>query len=386
MQDDGMFSERMEWKLISEALRAKERVIGGAEDAINRLMAMLMKLKVFQQLNHETRLEIARRAYFEKEPKKGMELIAPAELHKYQGPWRLVLWGAVEVKVVSETGKTSHDITKGDVLGDELTLRALPAGSHFLTREEGCEFLCLPHEDYKTLLQFQEEEEVERRVQYFQSLLVPIFASWSAYQLREFARRVYPRKYASRQVIVRENEHGSDVYFIVKGECRVVREIEITKGQGGQTRKMVKLLELAVLQPYEYFGELAPYSIQVDANAKFRSDMAKKGGGPRKLPAPTADENDDSDSLSDNDADAANQLAISDTPGTRQATVFSHTPLKLLVLPVEALREFVSGNPLQRLREYAKGYPTASEIREQYTIQHGWAMFKQNLVSEVIRH
>ena len=388
-------SERSEWKVCCDVLRTKT-ILERTEEEMSKFLTLISRQRVFSHLPYECRLAISKVAYYEREPKKSVDLISHFDVHKYTGPWRLILWGAVEMKAVSIPGKTYFDYCKGDYFGDDLTLKALPGGASFTTKEDGCEFLCLHREDYISLLQFQEEKELTQRVQYFKNLLVPAFASWTAVQLRELAKSVYPRKYTSRQVIVRENEHGADMFFIVQGECRVVREIEILKGTAGHMKKMVKLLELAVLQPGEYFGELAPYGIQVDLNNKHRAEANKTNSGnsrdataggkhpiAKKLLPPINIDNDSDGDNSDPDTGGVSSQAPEQV-GARQATVFSHTPLRLLVLPIDALRELLVGNPLQRMREYAKGYPTANEIRTQYTIQHDWTAFKMNLVSDII--
>eukprot|EP01064_Diplonema_japonicum_P016390 TRINITY_DN24414_c0_g1_i1.p1 TRINITY_DN24414_c0_g1~~TRINITY_DN24414_c0_g1_i1.p1 ORF type:complete len:393 (+),score=62.94 TRINITY_DN24414_c0_g1_i1:52-1230(+) len=379
--------ERAEWKYCFDVVKQRE-AHERSEPETSKLLTLISRQKVFQHLSYETRLAITKNVFFEKEPKKGVDLISHFNIHKYTGPWRLVLWGGVELKVASGVGKVCHEYLRGDCFGDELTLRALPAGSCYVSKEDGSEFLCLPHDQYETLLQNQEEEEVRARIAFFSSLLVPIFASWTHHQLRELSKKVFPRRCNSRQVIVRENEQGSDLYFIVKGECRVVREIEIVKGTGGRIKKMVKLLELAVLQPGEYFGELAPFKILVDGNAKHRNDAAPSHSQkPQhtdrsyKLLPPIKDGSESDDGATEG---AEEHSTIPDIPGTRQATVFSHTPLELLVMPLDCLREHLVGNPLQRMREYAKGYPTATEIRNQYTTQHDWTTFKHNLVNDII--
>ena len=395
------YQESVEWKNVCE-------MIGGqgtarTEEGTNKLLALLSKQKLFQGLPYDTRVELSRCMYYEKVHKKGVDLIPQHELHRHTGPWRWILWGVVEARILSGQGKTAHEYTKGDCVGDQLTLRALPTGTSFVTAGDGCAFLCLSHADYTRLLGAREEEEVERRAAYFRALVVPLFASWSASQLRDLARRTYLRRFASRQVIVRENEVGTDIYFILGGECRVVREVEILQGSGGaRVKKMVKLLELAALQPYEYFGECAPFNLNVDQNGKYRSGAAassnedgaggtataaaKKagGGGPAQLLPPMADDTDDEDSGVAGLDDWVNMTFSAETAGVRQATVFSYTPLEVLVLPAEAIKDLLVGNPLQRVREYAKGYPTALEIKNQYTVQHDWATFKQDLVKDII--
>eukprot|EP00755_Sulcionema_specki_P021412 Sspe_Gene.74157::Locus_45643_Transcript_1_1_Confidence_1.000_Length_1689::g.74157::m.74157 len=246
---------KSEWKAVCDLLRSTAPVNRTEEDVL-RLVSFLGCIKGLQSLPLETKVAVSKVLYYEREQRKGAEMISMHELHHYTGPWRIILWGSVETRIARGTGRATHDLIKGDTFGDDLVLSALPQGSSIVTKEP-CEFVCLQHADYERLLQHLEDRELDARVQYFQALLVPVFASWSSYQLRELAKRTYPLRFGSRQVIVREREEGTDLYFIVKGECRVVREIEFNEAASGKVKKTVKLLELAVLQPGEYFGELA---------------------------------------------------------------------------------------------------------------------------------
>eukprot|EP00756_Hemistasia_phaeocysticola_P060372 Hpha_TRINITY_DN3989_c0_g1::TRINITY_DN3989_c0_g1_i1::g.18075::m.18075 len=448
-------AERQEWRRVVETLRTKS-ASERSDLETSRLLTLISRFKIFSTLSFDTRLNICRALSFERVAQKGAELISAQELQSYQGAWRLVLSGSVEMRVSSGQGRARHEVLRGEAIGDQLTLKSLPAGSSYVTKEP-CDFLCLRHDDYDRLLGHMEERELDARVQFLsEGLVVPIFASWGAYQLRELAQKAYPRRYASRSVVVREREEGQDLYFIRVGECRVVREVEFCEqaSQGIPSRKAVKLLELALLMQGEYFGELALLGLNVDHNARHRAEAVSKrakpgssqfassskrsgtssrkaispsnrpapspmrnplgrgagraslsmrqgtermgGGGttpkqgdervqlPGALGADSDADSDNTDELPSPDADAHEAGRGHQTGGLRQATVFSHTPLELLVLPAQAARELITGNPLQRMIQYAKGYPTAPEIRSQFMAQHDWATFKQNLVSDII--
>lgn len=48
------------------------------------------------------------------------------------------------------------------------------------------------------------------------------------------------------------------MYFILEGECKVLKQIEWEEPiTSTESKKMIKFLEVAVLKPKEYFGELA---------------------------------------------------------------------------------------------------------------------------------
>ncbi|KAJ9450139.1 hypothetical protein DIPPA_21680 [Diplonema papillatum] len=413
-----MVGSTTEWRKLCELVRSAPKPSDRTEEERNRLLALISQETPLKALHFDARQAIASSLSYHKEAKAGAELVRASELQAPVCPWRLILWGTVEVKIAAGPSRTSHILTKGDIVGDNLTLKALPEGTTIATKEDGCEFLCLQRTDYETLVRGLDEDELDRRVQFLSELVVPLFASWSPDQLRTLAKRLFVRKYTSRQVIVREGEPGSELFFIAKGECRVVREIELTtKGAAHSLKKTVKLLELAVLHVGEYFGELAPKAIQVDTNGKHRLENEKDAGEQQESPSakpsgkpPDAeghravskmkqtlsrgkndtqkgDTADSTDSDSDEEfpaADDINTYNLPTEPGVRQATVFSHTPVELLVLFLEPFQKLVVGNPLQRMREYAKGYPTAAEIRHQYAQQLEWSAFKMGLVNDII--
>jgi len=78
-----------------------------------------------------------------------------------------------------------------------------------------------------------------------QSSIVPLFADLTQEEFNEFTKRMVFHTVPSGQAIVREGEGGASVYVVTRGTVRVTTTAES------------KQLELAILQPSDFFGEIA---------------------------------------------------------------------------------------------------------------------------------
>ena len=248
------------------------------------------------------------------------------------------------------TGRIQTLLEVGDTFGAPLTIQALPAGSAYVATTQ-VEILCITPRIYKERLIHLDAEATAMRV-----------------ELTRLARTVYPLTYQSKELVVREGEPGDSLFFILKGKLKVVREIDFTQVAGVPS---VKLLELATLVEGEYFGELSFLRMNVDSNRK--SKLPKVGH--------------DVDFLAgedDTDEHETKQLNPLLSPLPRQATVYAHTPCTLLVLPRDAFVEQITDSSLVRMREYAKGYPTQSDIRAHFTKKQRWEGFKGDVMGRVV--
>ena len=78
-----------------------------------------------------------------------------------------------------------------------------------------------------------------------QSSIVPLFADLTQEEFNDFTKRMVFHTVQADQAIVREGESGASVYVVTRGTVKVVTTME------GKT------VELAVLQPSDFFGEIA---------------------------------------------------------------------------------------------------------------------------------
>ena len=78
-----------------------------------------------------------------------------------------------------------------------------------------------------------------------QSSIVPLFADLTQEEFNDFTKRMVFHTVPEGQVIVKEGDVGASVYVVTRGTVRVVTTME------------GKPVELAVLQPSDFFGEIA---------------------------------------------------------------------------------------------------------------------------------
>jgi len=78
-----------------------------------------------------------------------------------------------------------------------------------------------------------------------QSSVIPLFADLTQEEFNDFTKRMVIHTVPPGKVIIREGEAGSSIYCTTRGSVRVYTTI-----QGKQ-------LQLAVLQPSDFFGEIA---------------------------------------------------------------------------------------------------------------------------------
>jgi len=78
-----------------------------------------------------------------------------------------------------------------------------------------------------------------------QSSVVPLFADLTQEEFNEFTTRMVFHTVPSGQVIVKEGDTGAAVYVVTRGTVKVTTSME------------GKQVELAVLQPSDFFGEIA---------------------------------------------------------------------------------------------------------------------------------
>ena len=181
-------------------------------------------------------------------------------------------------------------------------------------------------------------------------------------KLLALAASVYPVHFGSKEIAVREGDLAEDVYFIQSGRMRVLRQVNFTVHPSSPS---MKLLELATLEPGEYFGELGVLRYNVDA-----VKSVNVGSLLTVSEAEIDEEDPEKDFLVINPA----------TPSVRrQATIYAHTPSECLVLPRDAFISLVQQGPLVRMREYAKGYPSSNDIVQFCTKQQEWAAFKTSI-------
>lgn len=294
----------------------------------------------------------------------------------------------------------------GDVLsGSKLLRNALPAGSSFICEQRGTTALVAGEEHTAAVVNESDRRELQSRLSFLRTLTVPLVTSWSNEEVTEVAKALLPLRLASHTVVIREHEPSDALYLVRSGKLKVVREVDFST----PAQPSAKLLELCTLCPGEYFGELGLLSRDVDApraTTMSKADIQRlvrepllpstRGGhGSKEVGSATAAGTGGSSMLP---VDSSVVKTMLDEDGNsvlitrpRQATVYCHTPVELLMLPVELFDElFVRAGcatranatvALLKMREYALGYPTEAEVRSYFSKQKKWADYKANIYS-----
>ena len=323
-------------------------------------------------------------------------------------PFCLLVRGRLVLERRTPNGRVRTEIPRGSAIGDDLTFESLPVGSAYIATET-TEVIGLNHDIYSMYLAADcEQREIFRRIHYFTSqMIIPIFEPWYSTsaatdnkntttasssttevdgggvdgttqplyrQISELLQRlspdqcsklnalavsVYPLHFGGKEIAVREGQLSDDVFFIVSGRMKVVRQVNFTVHASSPS---VKLLELATLEPGEYFGELGLLRHDVD--------VAKSVSVESLLQVTEAE-------IDEEDPEREMLVIESSTPSKRrQATVYAHTPSVCYVLPRESFIENVQQGPLVRMREYAKGYPSTHTIQQHFLKKQEWNTFK----------
>lgn len=213
------------------------------------------------------------------------------------------------------------------------------------------------------MLQPYHEQEIESRVQLLRALLVPIFKGYPTAKLYELAKATTLVKESARKVLIKQGDFpATRMFFLRKGECKVIKHIEVTETVGLKVcvgvhlfffkclklRKCTKFFELATLKEKEYFGELGLLNLQ-----------------------------------------------------PRQVSIFTVTSTELLVLSkidfsrcLLCVCLFVSTKQnaakvmdnmfVDRFREYAKGYPKDSDLLQIYRSRKKWQQYKDTLMQNIL--
>ncbi len=119
----------------------------------------------------------------------------------------------------------------------KLALRLDPANKDAQSKMEGL------HSN-KTVSEFKLEPLVEGEQQPTRSV-IPLFSDLTQEEFNEFTTRMMIHTFPSGKPIIKEGEAGSSVYILTRGTVNVYSMI-----QG-------KRVDLAVLQPSDFFGEMA---------------------------------------------------------------------------------------------------------------------------------
>ncbi len=212
-------------------------------------------------------------------------------------------------------------LTPGDRFGELALLDNKPRAASILCVED-TEMLTLSVADYNSILRAVETKKQAARIQHLGNL--PVFESMPAPALKLLSdistQRVYS---AGHQFTVEGDPKALSVFFIVRGEVSVIKQVATPEGP--------RHLEVYRLGPGNYFGELA---------------------------------------------------ILSGTP--RQATVVGRELCDVIAIPRTDFMRQVTKEAMLHFNQEAKRYPGEEEIARIYQQYSEWTAFKADLVAQVV--
>eukprot|EP00002_Diphylleia_rotans_P017197 TRINITY_DN3338_c0_g1_i5.p1 TRINITY_DN3338_c0_g1~~TRINITY_DN3338_c0_g1_i5.p1 ORF type:complete len:341 (+),score=63.95 TRINITY_DN3338_c0_g1_i5:180-1202(+) len=225
---------------------------------------------------------------------------------------------------------------------------------------ETADTLVLEKSDYESVMKLWQEKEVEERVAFLHS--ISIFQSWSRSSLTSLNSVLVHQTVLPSRVIVRENDDPEGMFFILSGECAVMKQLRLT-----ETTKHVE-------ESVDSAGQSSKVVASSKANAS-TSQVLSKGN-----------------KVEDKKLLHVGILVAGDYFGEvallkstkRTATVMSTSIVELLFLPKNEFSRRITHGPLDLLREQSEKYPSADELLKAYRTQKKWGEYKQKIVSSIV--
>lgn len=245
--------DRIIWnEQLSQALNESDR----SSKQVNLLeMYLLSVWPTARRLGSLGVKEVARTARF-LPANKGDFIVKEGERG---GAFYIILSGTLEVQKHS---KTLALLNSGQSFGEaSLVTGALCNASIVVTQGEA-RLLVLQRHEYDEIM--KEFREAEHRRAYKCIKSVPLFARWSRTRLEQICTLLQWNYYQKGEVIIKQGDAPTNVYFIIDGRCDVSKLVHIRKQNRWPTGKRSWVTKtfnetvdvlVAQLGPNDYFGE-----------------------------------------------------------------------------------------------------------------------------------
>ena len=187
----------------------------------------LLGVKFFEDSDRETRLELCRAVQYECfDP--GYHVFREGE----QGEkFYIILKGAVSVRhrdPMRQVDVTIATLQEGKSFGE---LALLKGESNVRTASVLCtdraEFLVLHRHDYNKILNSMINKEIEEKVKFLRNVKTGAFRDLTVERLESLSGVLNLRKYPKNGILVRQGDDADELFFIKRGECRIVKEMEM---------------------------------------------------------------------------------------------------------------------------------------------------------------
>ena len=192
------------------------------EEDFESLDEILGDVKFASSLPYAKRLEVCKAMLYEKVPKSTM-LFKEGDVGE---EFYIILSGSTTVSTYDSETQQNTDIATlyaGDSFGELALLSDTNYRQASVTTREACEFVKLTKIDFDSILKTYSVKELGEKISYLQ--MIPMFENLDRPALQSLAYVLTIREFDRKKVIARQGEEMDEMYFIVSGTCKVVREV-----------------------------------------------------------------------------------------------------------------------------------------------------------------
>jgi CRP/FNR family transcriptional regulator, cyclic AMP receptor protein len=86
---------------------------------------------------------------------------------------------------------------------------------------------------------------------------IPIFHGFTDAECRQLADLATITEFEPADIVVHQGQTSQDLWILLQGCCEVIRQLDGKKSGGDAKKSKAEPLELAVLEPYNSFGEMS---------------------------------------------------------------------------------------------------------------------------------
>ena len=186
------------------------------------LEEILGDVKFASSLPFAKRLEVCKAMLYEVVPKNTI-LFNEGDVGE---EFFIILSGSTTVSTFDNETQQNTDIATlyaGDSFGELALLSDRNFRQASVTTRETCEFVKLTKNDFDSILKTYSVKELGEKIQYLK--MIPMFESLDHSALQSLAYVLTIREYDRKNIIVQQGEELDEMYFVVSGTCKVVREV-----------------------------------------------------------------------------------------------------------------------------------------------------------------
>ncbi|KAL1022147.1 hypothetical protein UPYG_G00022770 [Umbra pygmaea] len=229
---------------------------------------------------------------------------------------------------------------------------------------ERTELMVVDKEDFFAYKMHREiMKEFEDHLSFFRSL--QLFSTWSSSLIEQMTDQSQAEVYCFDHVVVKDTNEMSNILFIFKGQCDLLRKVDLTSCSGYQR----------LLKQHAYSGSTATRSPPTGVNDRLTNH--EEGGAKMDLPTHAWFV---VDTLSRGSTYGLHQYNI--PPSLRDPRRFTLVSQGVEIVRVEMpfFEELVDNTTINKLKDLAKSYPSDEELCKVFLKQNHWEAYKRHVV------